>query len=312
MINKIKLIAFSILIIFAILQAKAQESTIKVTYKINTNKSVDFEYQKDDPGSFSMIMRFRDLSNSYFSERDILRLNNYSGRLLSLTPENKEQGIGFSYSYSFIRGKLNPKFDADFVYLFPYKKGTKVRVANMGYVGTRYFGKDTPEDWSVYRFFTDVEDSITSIRKGVVVDIKDLHSSGEDSNLDYTSKINELTIEHADGTLAVYKGFRKGSFSVKIGQTVYPGSTLGLNSKQYVNSKFNVSIYIIYLKSMDFESARNPQNPKSLYGFIKPHFYTSLNPAAELEIQKEYTVEETSDIVKKEFSKKELKASSKQ
>lgn len=308
MINKTKLIAFSILICSTILQVNAQESAVKVTYKINTNKSVDFQYQKDDPGSFSMMMKFRDLTNAYFSDRDILRLNNYSGRLLSLTPENKEQGIGFSYSYSFIRGKLNPKFDADFVYLLPYKKGTNVRVANVGYVGTRYFGKDAPEDWSVYRFFTDVEDSVTAIRKGVVVDIKDLHNTNEDSNVEYTSRINELTIEHADGTLAVYKGFKKGSYSVKIGQTVYPGSPLGLNTKQYVNSKFNVSIYIIYLKSMDFESARNPQNPKSLYGFIKPHFYTSANPATELEIQKEYTVEETSDIVKKEFSKKELKA----
>lgn len=309
MVKKTKLTLAFLLLSLSVLKIKAQESTVKLNHTVNPDKSVDLEYRKEDPGTYSLMLRFPQLSNSYFSDSQVFSVVGNSGRLLKLSPTNKEQGIGFSYSYSFIRGKLNPKYNADFVYLLPYKNGTLVRVNEMGYVGSRYFGKTAPEDWKVYSFATEKEDSVTAVRKGVVVEIKDLYENNESSKFEYTSKVNELTVEHADGTLAIYKSFKKGSFAVKVGQTVYPGTVLGINSKYGENRQYYVSLYITYLKSMDFESARNSQNPKSLYGFLTPHFYTASDPFAILVPKKEYTVENTPEIVKKEFSKKELKAS---
>ncbi|MCZ4244577.1 hypothetical protein [Pedobacter punctiformis] len=309
MVKKTKLILVFLLLSLIALNIKAQESIVKLSYVVNSDKSVDLDYLKEDPGTYSLMLRFSRLDNSYYSDRQVFNIGNYSGKLIKLSPSNKEQGIGFSYSYSFIRGKLNPKYNADFVYIMPYKKGTPVVVAEMGYVGSRYFGKTAPEDWKVYSFSTEKEDSVTAVRKGVVVEIKDLYENNESSKFEYTSKVNELTVEHADGTLAIYKSFKKGSFTVKVGQTIYPGTVLGVNSRYRENSKYNVSLYITYLKSIDFESAKNPQNPKSLYGFVVPHFYTADDPMAILVSQKEYTVENTPEIIRKEFSKKELKAS---
>ncbi|RYE58633.1 MAG: hypothetical protein EOP48_03125, partial [Sphingobacteriales bacterium] len=166
----------------------------------------------------------------------------------------------------------------------------------------------TPEDWKSYRFYTTEQDTVTAIRKGVVVEIKDLYETTEGDGVAYTSKTNELIIEHGDGTLATYRGFKKGSFKVKIGQTVFPGTSLGVNSKYDKNGRYNVSVMITYLKSADFENkSTSLSKSKSFYGFITPHFMTEVSPNEVLASQKTYQATSTPDVVQKEMSKKEIK-----
>jgi hypothetical protein len=52
-----------------------------------------------------------------------------------------------------------------------------------------------------------------------------------------TSKTNSITVEHEDGTIDVYKGFHKNSIFVKLGQSVYPQTNLG------VLEEFNLGVY---------------------------------------------------------------------
>ena len=311
--HQINALALALSIYCGTTNVKAQESPVKVNYKVNMDKSVAFDYEKTDPGSYTIILKFKELSNANERDEQELGLKNYSGSLLTLKPTNKERGIGFSYTYASIRGKLNPKYNADFIYLLPCKKGTRVKAANVGFLGAAYFGNTTPDDWCVYKFYTLTEDTVTSVRKGVVVSVADLHETGSPGQVAYSSKSNDIIIEHADGTLATYKGFKHGSMVVKVGQTVFPGTTLGINSQSNANSKHGITLSVTYLKSTEGIGLKGKtlQNSKSLYGFVTPHFYTDAGADTILTAQQEYAGADTPEIIKKEFTKKELKQSMK-
>ncbi|MBB6129352.1 hypothetical protein [Mucilaginibacter lappiensis] len=301
MIKNLKITAL-ILFIFSIsFKADAQEQQVNITYIINTDKSVDLSFEKPDPGTYTVILKFNTLTNSDGQQEQTFNIKGYSGRFLTLRPQNKEQGIGFSYRYSYIRGRLNPKYNADFVYLLPCKRGSKVTATETIWVGTKYFGKTSPEDWKAYRFYTKNEDTVTAIRKGVVVEIQDSYDTEKMNGVEFTNNANKIVIEHQDGTLATYTDFKKGSIMVKVGQTIFPETALGINSRANGNGRFNISLSIIYLKLKDFESTR------SLYGFVTPHFDTSDSGDTLLITQKEYTAADTPEIIGKELSKKEFK-----
>ncbi|MGF1926110.1 MAG: hypothetical protein ACQUHE_18195, partial [Bacteroidia bacterium] len=293
--NTLPLFLLTFLLSSSFSPTQAQQRALTLETKTNSNRSVDFNYQKTDPGSYTVVVNFTTLTNAY-RPGSSFTASEYSGRLFSLTPTNKEQGIGFGYSVSYIRGKLKPKYDPNFIYLLPYKDEAKVQVSESTFLGATYFGDTTPDDWKSLRFYTTEQDSVTAIRKGVVVDIKDLHESLDESNVAYTSKTNELIIEHTDGTLATYRGFKKGSFAVKLGQTVFPGMALGLNSKYDKNGKYNVSIMVTYLKAADFENkSTSLSKGKSFYGFVNPHFITADNADEQLVSQKIYMAASTPD-----------------
>jgi hypothetical protein len=298
---KLKIAALVLFVCSITFGVDAQEKQVNVTYKINTDRSVDFSYEKSDPGTYTVLLKFGTLTNCNGLPEQSFTLRGYSGNFLTLKPQNKEQGIGFSYRYSYIRGKLNPKYTADFIYLLPYKKGSKITATETVWIGTKYFGKTPPEDWKSYRFYTKTEDTVTAIRKGTVVDIQDTYDVDKTNGIEFTNNANKVTIEHADGTLATYTDFKKGSIMVKLGQTVFPETALGINSEANGNGRFNISLHIIYLKSKDFESTT------SLYGFVSPHFDTSENGDTILITQKEYTAADSPEIIGKELSKRELK-----
>jgi len=301
MIKKLKITALILFGCAISFKADAQEQQVNITYKINTDKSVDFSYEKPDPGTYTVMLKFNNLTNSTGQSEQVFNIKGYSGNFLTLRPQNKEQGIGFSYRYSYIRGRLDPKYNAGFVYLLPYKKGSKVTATETVWIGSKYFGKTSPEDWKAYRFYTNNEDTVTAIRKGVVVEIKDLYDTEKMDGVEFTNNANKIVIEHPDGTLATYTDFKKGTIMVKLGQTVFPETALGINSKVNGRGRFNISLSIIYLKTSDLESTN------SLYGFVTPHFDTSDSGDTILITQKEYTAADTPEIIGKELSKKELK-----
>ncbi len=289
---------------------KAQESAIKVSTKNNDNRSVSLEYEKAAPGTFTMVVNFKQLTNTTSGSQQTFTISGYSGSFVTLNPSNKDQGVGVSYSYSYIRGKLKPRYNPNFVYLLPYRTGAVLRAAEVGFVGSAYFGNSTPDDWKVYRFYTKDQDTVTAVRKGMVVDVKDLYNTELNAGAAYTSRTNEVIIEHEDGTLATYRGFQKGSFMVKVGQTIFPATALGLNAKSGSNDAYNISLMLTYLKSADIESTRgqNLQTSKSLYGFITPHFYTTENADIVLENNKSYNSAKRPEIVQLELSKREIKS----
>lgn len=284
----------------------AQESTLTVNAKVNPNKSVTFIAELTNPGTYTVVLNFKDLNNFSAVGNNIYKIKYNCETFLTLIPNNKDQAIGYSYSYSYIRGELNPKYDKEFVYTLPYTNGKKVRVGESSFVNATYFGATTPADWKAYRFYTSQSDTVTAIRKGTVVSIKDSYDMDESGKQAYTSQVNEVIIEHADGSLATYRGFRKGIY-VKLSQVVFPGTPLGLSSNNSGNGQFNISLLLTYLKSVDFAKKQEIKESKSMYGFITPYFYSLLNGKEVLTNNQTYTVVNSPEISQKEMTKKELK-----
>ncbi|MBB2147039.1 peptidoglycan DD-metalloendopeptidase family protein [Pedobacter sp. LMG 31464] len=282
--------------------AIAQEKELEIKTKINTDRSVNFTVEKRSPGTYTVVLNFRDLSNATTMGEPIYKIKT-NNNFLTLTPINKDQSIGYSYSYSYIRGELKPKFNALFLYTIPYANGKKVRVAESSFVNATYFGATTPEDWKAYRFYTEKADTVTAIRKGTVVSVSDLYDE-DNKEVKYTSKVNVVIVEHADGSLATYRGFKKGIF-VKEGQTIFPSTALGINS--ITNERYGISLMLTYLKSADFESTKNVKEARSLYGFITPYFCTVENLNGLLNTQQYYTAVVTPEIIQKEMTKREIK-----
>lgn len=304
--KKLQSLILTLFFYFIITTINAQEDKLTVNTKTNEDKSVSFTAEFKSPGTYTVILNFKELSNSNNVGDNTYKVK-YSGQsFLTLKPSNKDQGIGYSFSYSYIRGELNPKYDKEFIYTLPYTNGKKVRVGESSFVNATYFGTTTPPDWKVYRFFTSQSDTVTAIRKGIVVSIKDIYDMDESGKQTYTSQVNEVIIEHADGSLATYRGFRKGLY-VKLAQVVFPGSPIGLSSNNSGNGQFNISLMLTYLKSVDFAKKQEIKESKSMYGFITPYFYNLVNGKEILINNQNYFVVNSPVILQKEMTKKELK-----
>lgn len=286
--------------------AFAQESKLNVTSKRNDDKSVDLHFEKDDPGTMTVNLKFKTISNSSVPT-NIYRAEGYSGTLLTLRPMNKDSGIDLSYSYRYIKGRLMPKFEKTFVYALPFRAGTEVYAREAGFLSARYFGNTTPDDWKVYHFHTTDQQEVTASRKGVVVEIVDRHEDVMLQDKEYSSSTNSITIEHKDGTLLKYDGLSKGSIQVELGATVFPGQVIGSNVKRG-NLGYLLSFTLMYLKSADLDAneGKNITNSTSFYGFITPLFDIG-SEAAILTKDKKYTASISPDLMTKEMSKKEIK-----
>ncbi|MGC4233932.1 MAG: hypothetical protein QM594_13215 [Niabella sp.] len=298
------LLAFlSLCLLFLI--TSAQERKINITPQRQSNSSIDFNYEKTDPGTYTLVFSFSEYTNTD-RPQEIYSVSDSRGAVFSLRPKNPGQGIGYRYNYRYIRGKLKPKVNKDFCYLLPYAPGIECEVVEAGFANEHYFGAKKPDDWKSYFFYTKNEETVTAIRKGIVVEIVDQYEDVK--NVEYTTQKNTVIIEHEDGTLVRYQGFKKGSLKVKPGETVFPNSPLGQNTS-YTANRFGVSVFIYYLSSVNFESLRGQSltTPKSLYSIVTPNFLTGDASCIILETRKTYTSFSNEVIITKEMNKKEIK-----
>ena len=288
-----------------------EEAPIRMGISRNPGRSVDFQFEKKEPGTRTLVFKFNDLRNTSIVNEQTVEIRGYAGTALKIKPQDVNQPVLFdSYSYRSLRGRLRPKYKPEFRYILPYSNGKKVTVREAGFVGEKYFGNKTPEDWKSYNFYTQQEDTVIAIRKGLVVAVKDTYDTNNSPNAVFTTLRNSIVVEHEDGTLARYSGFKSGVLVV-VGKTVYPGTALGINSKFNRNSSiYNIQINVHYLKSDDTDAnkGKNLSNEQTLYGFVTPHFYTPSQPDIILKDKSDYIAGSSAEIVKLEMSKKELKS----
>ena len=79
----------------------------KIEHKVNDDKTVDFSYRNLSANTVTVIVNFSFLENSMSSTKVVEKVSKPEGRLFKLKPANKEQNIGFNYSYLFFK-ILNP------------------------------------------------------------------------------------------------------------------------------------------------------------------------------------------------------------
>ena len=305
---KIFLRSFTLLMATFIMigSVNAQRNEIRIVTKRNPDNSIDFDYEKDGPETATISLIFKELTNSRTPNKTFT-VSGYGGNMLKLSPINKEQSISYSYSYQYILGKLKPKLKKDITYLLPYRNGLKTYVIEATELKTKYFGNTEPVDWKSYYFVSDEQEAVSATRRGIVVQIMDNYETTGSDKVHFSNKTNHILIEHADGTIAEYDGFEKGSIICKIGDIVFPGTILGKNIKRE-NGKFGLAFSVKYLtqENLTVNDGKNLSNIQSHYSYVTPNFFTA-NGVEILTHGDTYISTKDEKIIQSEMSKKELK-----
>ena len=306
---KIKNGIFCLLFLVINIQLFAQDSNISISRMVNDDNSIDLNYEKKLPGTYHVILEFSKVYNC-----DIKRyecdIKGHNGSLLTLRPSNSKSGISYALNHFSILGVSNPKVDSLFQYSLPFKSGNKQKIYEAGNIGEKYFGSEKPTNWKSYIINFKNLDTIFCMRKGIVVRLIDVFEDDSSIDKQYTSKRNSITIEHEDGTFSDYVGFKKNSFKVKLGQTVYPQTQLGI-VELYNKSENNyrLDFYIRYLSKIDFEKKDMMdmfKNSNSLYTFLTPHFFTA-EGVITVESSKEYSASFNEAMLLQEMTRSEKK-----
>tara|TARA_B110000444_G_C18802168_1_gene578000 strand:- start:546 stop:1475 length:930 start_codon:yes stop_codon:yes gene_type:complete len=247
----------------------------KIDHKRNDDKTVNFRYQKSKPNSITAILVFSFMSNTSSSRTIIQKLSKSQGSFITLKPTNADENIGFNYTYKYFNQTINPTLDEDFVYILPYKKGTKMNVEELDYLGEKYSNKKKPKGWKAYSFKSDVSQEIYPTRRGVVIEVVNKHEPDLTKTYSFYNKMNSVKVEHGDGTIANYSGFDKLKISVKPGDIVYPqinklGETTVFDNRGFHLINFSIS-YIRTISGVNISNLKN--NEQLEYIYVSPVFF---------------------------------------
>lgn len=270
---------FTILLLVAILvnTYAQQKPNLYIKAIKNVDNTVDFYYEKEAVGSFIVSLNFSKLENTETKSVPKFNVTANSGLLFKLKPIDKNKKIDFAYSYTLTSGYLNPIVDTSITYVLPFKKGKKVKV----YWGTR--PDISPEKWKKYVVYSNNQDSVFGMRKGVVVNIETLTVFNKDELTQMPTKIyrKQIVVEHTDGTFASYTGIDENSIAVKIGQTIYPQTYIGTMDK-LIGERYSFTFDVYYHEPDEMNYRGNLVS-------VNPNFLTQ-NGIEKLESKKEYVV----------------------
>ena len=295
-----------LLLIFFPLISLSQKNIVDVDYVINNDKSVSFNYKKNRPGSYFLIIEFNNLKNTRANTfRRVI--NGSSGSLLKLKPTNQDEGIGFQYTFQYYQGNLNSKILYDYPYILPFDKGKTNFVNELYSIENTYLKKDLPKNWKSYSFEFKNPEIIRSIRKGTVVEIINKFKSKNDKVYSFYSEQNSIKIEHKDGSIASYKGFGYNQINVKIGQLVFPQTKLGQLAKFDLREIYRLYLSLYSFKTIDGISLNRIKSSSDIeVNYITPKFYIN-GDIKKLKNKEKFEVDYNEDVLFKEMRKREIK-----
>lgn len=303
-----KLLTLTLILVLSCTALAAQERTVTVNTSWKEDKSLELSFKVTKPGTHTVFVAFRDMRNTR-EPRMIIHEISTNGFFYIIKPINKEENISYSAMlYTSLHGRFNPPVDSSFVYNLPFPAERKFTAHNMHDLWEKHFKEEDRDPMHAYQFIMEAGDTIAAMRKGIVTEIHDGKLPVDDyTEISFSSNYNFLKIEHADGSIASYKVLQNGSFMVKEGDTVYPGTPLAL-AGTYDNQIYQsrISVYCYQQKSenkyLNIENIRN--NVRRSY--MEPIFATS-EGNLKLENEKTYTAVLDSNIITREMSKRELK-----
>ena len=294
----------SVIFLFCISQLYSQRDIIEIEYKANQDNSVNFNYKKKSPGNYFVMLKFSNLSNTrarYFNK--VIKSN--LGSLLKLKPINPDESIGFQYSYTYFKGDLNSKIEYDFPYVLPFDKGTGLSVQELFSIENVYLRQELPGGWKAYSFSFKETKIVRAIRKGVVIKVINKYSPDLENIYSFYGEQNEITIEHNDGSVAVYKGF-DNNINVRLGELVYPQSKLGELAQYDKRGLYRLYLNLYSYKTKKGKTLFNIKNSDIEIVYITPKFFINENIEV-LKNMQSYIVNFTDKVLFKEMRKREIK-----
>jgi len=285
-----------------------QNYDIELDYKVNQDNSVEILYTKNKAGTYTVYLHFPKLVNAH-QQRFEKVVKSRKGTLCKLLPIIRKKPIQFSYRYIFHPGKVEPRIDEDFEYLLPFKKNTSAYTYEMSNISEEYLEKEvSAKNWKAYQFEVNKEDTVCSIRKGIVTEIDARYHTDTSGVYNYYRNKNKILIEHDDGTFARYIGFHRDQIFVEEGERVYPQSSLGMLARHDKRDIYRLSIMqFFYNRDNSKDEIRNGIKIRGrITNCITPDFITT-DGILNLENEQIYTATFTPEQLMEEMTRREKK-----
>lgn len=278
----------------------AQNQKIYVTRVNQLDNSVEFSYLKTEPGNYFIEFELEKAENvadiSPFKKAYNLSMNFDSGLLFTLHPIDPKKDILCSYSYSYKRGFISPEIDNSFVYILPLKENKRINIKQT----TRY--NVDAEIWKNYLIYSKIKDTICGMRKGIVSEIRKTTYKDKRS----TTLRTEIIVDHADGTFASYIGLDEKALLVKLNDTIYPGTLLGVMDDVVDSEQNHIFKFNIYFFSNEEIEDLEGKKIKVIGRSVKPKFLTT-DGIQNLKNDEYYTVKYSDEVLSKEMTIEEKK-----
>jgi len=174
-------------------------------------------------------------------------------KVLHFSIKNPQQKSMFQTRYSTTMGRLNPRYDKDYLYALPYARGKAYKLTQ------GFNGKHTHKGSSAYAldFHMDKGTRVHAMREGTVVSFEDKQTEHGFSP-EFANKSNYIIIQHSDGTMAMYGHLKPRGVRVKLGQKVYKHSFIGLSGNTGYSSGPHLHVHISAIKSLQSGSGSVP------------------------------------------------------
>lgn len=281
-------------IIALLLSLSAAAQNIKVTAERQADKSVVFRVEKLGYGRYTIVFQFKELENCNFVPSDSYLIRN-STDLIHLRPTSDKAEIGYRYSWHSWVGDLLTAPDTTFVYRFPKSEHNRSEATECYDIYKAMFGQATSENFVSYYFPSSQGDTVFVARKGEVVRVKREHVAPK-QGIAYTSDRVDVTIEHDDGTRALYSMLDPDNIFVEEGMVVTPDRPIGLVGT-FNNDRFGFYFSVMY-------KVWKVKGEKTINHYFPPLFQTDRG-VVRLQHGEEYRAVVDDELVEREMSSRE-------
>lgn len=294
------------LLLFIILSsdAFARQSSINIEVQGNSRDGYTFYATNQSPTPYIVTVDFSILENLRAStslpfSRNV---NHSRTRLFNLTREMDNYRTNYRYRYRTHFGCLNTE-PVDVEYLLPYPEGVQARAGELSYIYEE-INRGTPEDWYSIVFYMDDESTIHAARKGTVISMRDEDNSTQEG-LVFSSNRNFVVVAHDDCTFSRYSTFRDGKIFVEIGDTVYPGDSLGEMAGEEFGFGNQIRLLTYYRNDESVTFNREDSEEIHNWHYVQPAFRTGTGKSQTLDTGKEYISIHPEEVITEEMGRRE-------
>ncbi len=264
------------------------------------------EVSRFDGGRYSAVLEFSDLVNLSVTRFQRAIISSRS-TLATLKPIDPSKTSNFQFRYLYVPGNVNPRrVDPAFVYRLPFGvTANRMAIEAVNVIET-YWGVDEQSvDFKSFRFTMNRADTVYAARRGVVINVMDIHlpvtGMGE---VDMSTEHNLIEVEHADGTIAQYSVLEKGSITVKPGDTVYPDTPIALAGT--LDGESYVMGFALYYRTDNFNNIRSLYDYSITNHYLDPVLATSEGETT-LTHGVVYTPVAPEELITREMTRRELR-----
>jgi hypothetical protein len=277
------------------------QNIIEIKYEQSQTGDMVFTASNSDYCDYLVTLKFDQLSNTNITPFVQVNVKPGSAQVLKLTPSRLNESIGFSLSYSWLKGTSKPKIDPSFLYLLPIKTGQNTRAIQLKDL-KEFLGKPVTEPWYQLGFTMNTGDTIYASRGGIVCKINAGNGSTASRGVMYTSLTNSVEIFHTDGTFAKYDLLKKDGILVKPGAKVNAGDPIGIVGNVYSDPRVYFMVYYLDEKKINNTGVITTAG----YSSYKPKFIINEKEGGDyINTNDSYIAYKPVNVITREMSKRE-------